>query len=317
MFQLDPGNLVGLASYLHRRGWAQEVLRAERIGDGNMNLTVRVWTGRGTLVLKQARPYVVKYPQIPAPIERALVEAAFYRVLADSPVAALMPRLLGVDETAYLLLLEDLGEGADCSDVYRGAPLSMQDVTELVGYLRELPRLQPVDPVFANRALRALNHAHQYTIPLQAENGLDLDRISLGLQATAEDLRKDGALVSAMQELGTLYLADGHTLLHGDFFPGSWLRTENGLRVIDPEFCFAGPVEYDLGVLLAHLHLAQRPELAPFVWQHYGACDQTLAERFAGAEIIRRLIGVAQLPLLLDLAGKQRLLSMARGLVCD
>ena len=73
----------------------------------------------------------------------------------------------------------------------------------------------------------------------------------------ARALQADACYVGIVRELGALYLQDGTSLLHGDYFPGSWLQTAAGVRVIDPEFCFFGPPEFDVGVLLAHLHLAQ------------------------------------------------------------
>ena len=48
-----------------------------------MNCTLRVTTTRRSFILKQARPWVEKYPQIAAPVERARVEAAFYAAVAD------------------------------------------------------------------------------------------------------------------------------------------------------------------------------------------------------------------------------------------
>jgi 5-methylthioribose kinase len=43
--------------------------------------------------------------------------------------------------------------------------------------------------------------------------------------------------------------------------------------------------------------------------------SRTLAFGFAGVEIIRRLLGVAQLPLAADLGTKQRWLALAREMV--
>ena len=43
-----------------------------RAGDGNMNCTLRASLGGRTLILKQSRPYVAKYPSIPAPLDRAI-----------------------------------------------------------------------------------------------------------------------------------------------------------------------------------------------------------------------------------------------------
>lgn len=43
--------------------------------------------------------------------------------------------------------------------------------------------------------------------------------------------------------------------------------------------------------------------------------DDALARQFAGVEIMRRLIGVAQLPLVADLNQKEELLNLSRDLV--
>jgi hypothetical protein len=48
-------------------------------------------------------------------------------------------------------------------------------------------------------------------------------------------LKGDTAFGTRVNELGEIYLADGAQLVHGDFFPGSWLRTPHGPMIIDPE----------------------------------------------------------------------------------
>ena len=111
-----------LAAYARARGWllpAESVCGLGRAGEGNMNLTLRVQTEERSFILKQARPWVEKYPDIPAPKERVLVEAAFYQAVADCPlVAERMPGFLGWDEENFVAAFADLGETADCTDLY-------------------------------------------------------------------------------------------------------------------------------------------------------------------------------------------------------
>lgn len=285
-----------------------------------MNLTLRLVTTEKQFILKQARPWVEKYPAIEAPAERARVEAAFYQAVASRPgIRAAMPELLGRDAESGVLVLEDLGEAQDFTALYRGERLSERELEALVSFLRELHRPFPQrEPLFENRAMRALNHEHIFRLPLVRENGLDLDRITPGLEGAARELKGDQSYVARVRELGVLYLKDGPSLVHGDFFPGSWLKTAEGIRVIDPEFCFLGNAAFDLGVLLAHLHLSrQPPELSQNAIELYGGAAElvSIAKGFAGAEIMRRLIGVAQLPLDADLARKQELLALSKRLV--
>jgi 5-methylthioribose kinase len=320
-FFVDPGAPAALETYARNRGWlhaGESLLSVAKAGEGNMNLTLRLTTTERSFILKQARPWVEKYPSIAAPAGRARVEAAFYRAVASrSAVATAMPALLREDPDSGVVVLEDLGEARDFTSLYRGERLSDDDLGALVSYLRELHR--PFDApvrVFENREMRALNHEHIFRLPLDPGNGLDLDRITSGLDDAAREIIDDRAYVARVRELGELYLEDGPTLVHGDFFPGSWLRTAKGVRVIDPEFCFLGAAAFDLGVLLAHLHLASQPEaLAERALTLYGASDLAAARGFAGAEIMRRLIGVAQLPLKADLPRKKELLALSKRLV--
>ena len=60
---------------------------------------------------------------------------------------------------------------------------------------------------------------------------------------------------------------EGPSLIHGDLFPGSLLQTGSGeLRIIDPEFCFCGDPEFDIGVFYAHLLLSGHGEDALTWW---------------------------------------------------
>ena len=326
-YQLDAGDRDGLTAYLHRQGLlpaGERVVTAARAGDGNMNLTLRVTTAARSLIVKQGRPWVEKYPHIPAPVARTLVEGRFYALAARSPwLAARMPRLYALDPQSHILVLQDLGAARDLTSLYAGARLSEAATVDLADYLGHLHAVTvpPVERlVLRNPAMRALNHEHIFRLPLDPHNGLNLDAITPGLTALARELAADAAYSGRVQRLGQLYLADADgPLCHGDFFPGSLLETAAGVFVIDPEFCFLGPREFDLGVLLAHLHLAGQPQPAGDAllrrYEQRAAVDRPLLWALAGVEIMRRLIGVAQLPLRIDLEAKRQLLSLSRQLV--
>ena len=133
-------------------------------------------------------------------------------------------------------------------------------------------------------------------------------------------LKGDPAFVAEVARLGRdVYLADGPCLLHGDFFPGSLVRTPGGPRVIDPEFCFFGRPEIDVAVFLAHLLMAGPAAAAPadFFGRYRSpvASERRLVLQLAGVEIMRRVIGYAQLPLPTGPGLRARLLDLARGLV--
>lgn len=288
-------------------------------GDGNMNWVRRATTRSGTtLILKRSLPYVAKYPDIPAPQARIEAEAAFYQAIEHSRLADDTPDVIGFDKTTKTLCLEDLGEGSDLTRLYRVASSNDPEVmAKLMSWLSELHALPIQNPsMFKNLEMRNLNHEHIFALPFTRDNGLEL------AQALTDEWRKllDPALSDQARALGEIYLhtyTDNASLLHGDFYPGSWLQQTSGaVAVIDPEFCFYGPAAFDLGVFWAHLRFANySDEESTAMLTNYGPYDEAAARKFAGVEILRRLFGVAQLPLTLSDEEKITLARAAKEMV--
>jgi len=320
-------DLNQLETYLHENEWIQKeehLQSAEKPGEGNMNFTLRLKTNRRTLIIKQSREYVEKYPQVPAPQERILMEAAFYELIAaNSKLKSAMPEVFALDRKNHVLLMEDLGEGKDYTFLYqRGKTLSERELQKLVDFLSRLHlnfKVSSSPNRIRNLKMRKLNHQHIFELPYAKDNGFNLDELIAGLHAAAEPLKKDEKLIREVKKLGAIYLSDGEHLLHGDFFPGSWLKTKDGLNVIDPEFCFFGSVEFEVGVTLAHLKMSEQPEELQLSWlekyQSKAPLDELLCKKFAAIEVIRRIIGLAQLPLSLNLKQRQNLLAEAHALL--
>lgn len=304
-------------------GWLPDdrhVVSVTPAGAGNMNLVERVTLdSQATVILKRARGWVEKYPDISAPIERAEVEAAFYAAVADSAAGRAMPRHLGFSKEFAANLIADLGEGTDGMSAYAGQIISDDALDAIADWMLALHGLEgPFDDILTNTAMRALNAFHIFDYPLDLNNGLDLDAITPGLQVLADELKQDDSFAAAVKAVGRRYLgSEAGVLLHGDLYPGSWLTTKEGIFVIDPEFCWVGPREWDVGVLVAHLRLSGQPETSKerFIKRYGTSLDHPLLDQIVGIEIMRRLIGVAQLPLQIGLEDKAMMLADARDLV--
>lgn len=316
-----------LEIYLKRQGWMREedqLIGTEKPGEGNMNFVLRVRTKQGSFIVKQARPWVEKYPQLEAPIERIHTEAQFYTLVqTNDTLKEYTPQLLATDLDNFLIKVEDLGNGADFSYVYQKG----QDFTqsELESLLRFLQTLHQSDFSWAsssypkNQALKALNHEHIFDFPYRADNGMDLNAIQAGLHDLALPIYADQTLVSTIAKLGDRYLKEGPYLIHGDYYPGSWLKVDGQVRVIDPEFSYFGLAEFDLSVFLAHMKMAQSdPHAISWVKANYerpAGFDEKLLDQFTGVEMLRRLIGIAQLPLALSIDQKRLLIDEAVSLI--
>jgi 5-methylthioribose kinase len=315
MIDIQQNSSLPLLQNLEFWKEGEKIRSATVPGESNMNLVLRIETNQGSYILKQAKSYVRKYPQIPAPISRIEIEYQFLKQLDSNPfLASLSPKVLHYDALNHLMLLEDLGEGSDFLSLYGGnRQLKNEEIKHLVDYLIHLHQLE-ITNFPATGAMRVLNHEHIFNYPFLEENGFDLDNIQPGLQEVSMLYKTDTDLKQRIQALGDRYLADGKVLMHGDFYPGSWLQVTTGIKIIDPEFGGLGDAEFDLGVFLAHLDLsAQAEDLGEQVRKHYHLpVDWSLVQQYRGVEILRRLIGIAQLPVSLSLDSKKTLLARAR-----
>lgn len=318
-FFLDGANPDALEKYLIEKGRLdpdEKIIAVGKPGEGNMNYVLRIKTNRRTFIVKQARPWVEKYPQIPAPVERSSVEALYLKNTGDlAEISGFSPKFLWHEVKDFILAQEDLGEVSDFSFLYKGdAKITDEDLARSLEYLRIVHYL-PLSTFPANLAMRKLNHEHIFHFPFQEDNGLDLNSIQPGLADVAKPFQKNDRLKNLISRLGEIYLSQGRSLIHGDFYPGSWLKTGKGIMIIDPEFAFHGAPEFDLGVMMAHMLMSKHDfSTLQKIWDGYNApanFDHGLLSAFTGVEIMRRTIGIAQLPLNLTIAEKINLMSNA------
>ncbi len=322
---MPNADLTQLSQLARDQGWvahSDEFTELTLAGEGNMNWVRRAKLASGhSVILKQSLPYVAKYPDILAPIERIEVERSFYEAIAGTGVAEHTPKIVGFDVESRTLCMEDLGAASDLTTLYgSGARDADQVIPALLSWLSDLHAIGVTDPSsFVNKSMRQLNHEHIFDLPFRKDNGLQFSpALTAAWNTLATQAVKDRAI-----QLGQLYLSEPSTnacLLHGDFYPGSWLNTSSGLfAVIDPEFAFFGPAEFDVGVMWAHLLFAgmSQAEVATALtlYRSPASFSYTLAGQFAGIEILRRLFGVAQLPLTIDDDTKITLASTATGLI--
>ncbi|HET8858395.1 phosphotransferase [Marivirga sp.] len=309
MIKLDS-QLENINNYLRGKKWLSEnetVETVEKPGEGNMNFTLRCRTSKNrSFILKQSRDFVEKFPQVPAPAERVLTEAEFYETIKnDSNLSRRTPTIFKLDKENHIIMMEDLGESSDYSFLYQeGKTLSETELKEIMHFIADLHAnftTETCSNIIQNKEMRKLNHEHIFQFPFSKNNGMNLDDVLPGLAEVGEDVQNNEALKKALKELGDLYLSDGKHLLHGDYFPGSWLKTKSGLKIIDPEFCFFGPKEFEIGVCMAHLYLAQQPHVfiqkAMDFYKDRSPFDDMLMMKFMAVEMLRRILGLAQLPI--------------------
>ncbi len=309
-----------LQDYLITKGWMdskENISSIEKPGEGNMNVVLRIKTNKRSFILKQSRPFVQKYQEIEAPLNRIAVEYQFYSTVRGKNLLPHIPKILGYDAEEYVLIMQDLGHCEDMSSIYSNRMISNKDLKELVNALGQIHQNKVPNDFPENLEMRQLNHQHIFVLPFLEDNGFQLDGIQEGLQELSKPYKKDENLKSVIHEIGNKYLSKGETLLHGDYYPGSWMTEADNLYIIDPEFGFVGFAEFDLGVMSAHIIMATSDEsYLDIIFDLYPIhANKSLLKKVAGIEIMRRLIGLAQLSLQRTIAEKQYLLELARKMI--
>ena len=258
--------LAELPAVAERLGGGAGDWRVREVGDGNINLVFVVEGPRGSVVAKQALPYVRLVGESwPLPLARASFEhAALVEQARHAP--ARVPEVYHFDETQALVVMEHLTphvilrKGLIAGTVY---PKLAEHVAELLAetlfktsdlHLAAADKKQKMKFFCDNTALCKITEDLIFTDPYR---DAELNRhTSPQLDALALQFRRDTPLKRAAQELKRRFLGDAQALIHGDLHTGSLMVTEHDTRAIDPEFAFYGPMGFDIGAVLGNLLLA-------------------------------------------------------------
>lgn len=243
-----------------------EALKAEEVGDGNLNLVFKIWAEADperTVVIKQALPYLrLVGGDWPLPVDRARIEAAALKVEYDL-VPAHTPRVYFYDPDMYLFAMKNLNHHIIMrKGLIQGIkyPLFAEHIglfmARTLGETSDLKldyrtKKEKVAE-FINPELCKITEDLIFTEPYRktARNGFhaELEPQVLALQAN-EALRVE---VAKMKEK---FMTQAQALVHGDLHTGSIMINQTETYVIDPEFAYYGPIGFDTGAVIGNLFL--------------------------------------------------------------
>ncbi len=302
-----------LPDYLRSLGLAskQEEISVEIAGDGNINW-VRRATIRGretrSLIVKQARAALEKFPEYEAPTERLAFEVRWFELAWPHDTGNICPRFEHFDRENRVLIMEDLG----AAERLDAALARIADVTgpvcELAAFLARVHSATAGDAAlsgeFQNDAMQRLHGDHIFALPYQEEFPCPEETARRAAQ-----VRADGALGEIAAQAYARYLTPSGALVHADVQASNILLSASGPKLLDAEIAHVGDPAFDCGTLLAHLALpaiargegatAQAPVSA--AWASYrsafvgdGEPNARDVARYAGLELLRRTIGAAR-----------------------
>jgi len=343
----------------------EEELDSREIGDGNINYVfqVRSPVSGESVVLKQA-DRLLRSSGRPLDQNRIRIEAEILRLQGQlSP--GRVPALLRFDETMCVLSMEDISAYRNlrrelaAGHFYPHLAESLSDfvadtllpTTDLVLDRAEKKRRVQF---FSNPELCDITEDLVLTEPYY--NYKSRNVITPGNEDFVRvHLYENRELHARVAFLRDRFLNQAQALLHGDLHSGSIFVKETGIKVIDPEFAFYGPMGYDIGNVIGNLFFAyararveQRKAhadaLAGCIGDFFTLTQEKLAKRFdklvtlplyrcdgfrdgyldqirrdslgyAGTEIIRRTVGDSKVSELTDLTELSLRIPMERSLI--
>ena len=236
------------------------------IGDGNINYVFKIWSKRDghSVIVKQADK-LLRSSGRPLDIYRNKIEANILQ-LEGQLAPGYVPEVYYYDETMAATSMEDVSAFKNLRKelaANRVYPHLAENISTFM-----VDTLLPTTDLVLDRAEKK-QRVKFYTNPELCEITEDLvltepyddfrgrNIITEGNEAfVREFLYEDQQLHAEVGKLRERFMNNAQALIHGDLHSGSIFANEEGIRVLDPEFAFYGPMGYDIGNVIANLIFA-------------------------------------------------------------
>ena len=244
----------------------EESLTCREIGDGNINYVFRIvseTTGR-SLVIKQA-DQLLRSAGRPLDTKHSRLEADIL-TREDALVPGLVPKVYHYSEPMCAISMEDISAYENTRTGLMNGHIYPTFVSDIVRFLTDTT-VPTTDLVMEPKAKKEL--VVQYVNPeiceiteklvLAEPFGSPADEneyTAENREYVTEHLYFNHALRSEAAVLRNNFMNNSQALIHGDLHTGSIFGNDRGLKIIDPEFAFFGPMGYDSGNVIGNLFFA-------------------------------------------------------------
>jgi len=245
-----------------------EDLEIKEIGDGNLNfvfIAKNLLAPHETAILKQAVPFLrVVGDAWPLPRERMDSEVRALRYHFDL-CPDMVPKIYYASSDMSVVIMEDL----NAYKILRGEiingktfPKFAEHISTFLAqtlfhssdlYLAHDVKKEKVEEAI-NIELCKITEDLVFTHPYE-DNKANAYSPELP-QASIDQIQRDPAVRAAVGEMKFAFMTHAEALLHGDLHSGSAMVNAEETYIIDPEFCFYGPIGFDVGAVLGNLYLA-------------------------------------------------------------
>ena len=245
----------------------EAVLTVKEIGDGNLNYVFRVIeeaTGK-SIIVKQAGVSLRISAEMKVSTDRNRIESEILQI-QDKYAPGLVPKIYGYDTVMCACAMEDLSDHALMRYAlmrHETFPRFAEDIsTYMVNTLlkttdvaMEHKEKKAMVKSFINPELCEITEDLVLTEPYNDCNHRNNVFPPIA-DFVKKELYEDEALKLAVAKIKFEFMNNAQALIHGDLHSGSIFANEQGIKVIDPEFAFYGPMGYDIGNVIGNLFFA-------------------------------------------------------------
>lgn len=238
-------------------------LRGEEIGDGNINYIFRVIedeTGK-SVVLKQADKFLRSSGR-PLDLDRNRIEAEILKLEGEC-APEFVPKVYRYDDIMCVIVMEDISAYKNLRKELMSGKIFPKFADEISSFLVDtllpttdlvLDRAEKKDRVrdFINKELCDISECLVFTEPYVNDRDRNIV-IPENMEFVEKYLYNDVELRAEAAKLKNNFMNNAQALIHGDLHSGSIFINEEGMKVIDPEFSFYGPMGYDIGNVIGNL----------------------------------------------------------------
>ncbi len=241
---------------------AEENLVCEEIGDGNLNLIFVVRSEADpekSILIKQAPPYMRRFTDEKLSIERAFFEAAYYEQVSKI-CPEFIPSYKYYDKKLAVIVMENLDRhvilrsGLIARNKY---PLLAEHMGTFLARVLYSTSDFHLDSQAKKEQVKRLINPDMCIVTEWAvfnepyvEDAKD-NHWNPRLDSLVKEIRHDEELLSHVRMMEYGFRTKAQALIHGDLWGGIMVN-EKETKVIDPEFCFYGPMGFDIGALIGN-----------------------------------------------------------------
>ena len=235
------------------------------IGDGNINKVYRAVKDDGkTYVIKQAQKAANISEDIKLNLSRGQLESDYLSAI-EKVVPGMVPHLFYYSKKHRYMIMQDMGPSYKVLQKEMAAGRKPGFLAEQLGgyiadtcaafsdFLLDAEKKKAMQKHFTNPKLCGLTERLVFTEPyIDCKNNTFAPESEKYIR---EEIYGDKKLKTEAAKLKYRFMNCPQALIHGDLHFGSVFAGEEDIVVFDPEFCFFGPIGYDLGNAYAHFIL--------------------------------------------------------------